>query len=1420
MNFNKKVNKMMNFINSDYDSEVEEQLEEEIIQIEEPVARNKTTKQLNKKVNKMLDFINSDYDSEVEEQLEEPRIPIEEPVARNKTTKQLNKSIKPKSKSKSKHILTQYDEYFTNQSILILEQESDNKFQTIIYPELYNDQIINMKNDLVDDIINQYKFFNNYYANKPSKIIIDYDNDKKKKNNDTKDDLITTYSAFDESYFIEENENIVIDDLPKNEYYNKLRYINSHIHLPIPISNGKWGDDHIYTNLEIKMFIKNYYTKSFKNGEKIYESVNPLKLSYLINNFWDHFDRSNNNHVFNYNRLRIYKMISYEGVNLANYHRKITDQGRLMSSNHNLQQIKSEIRNFLCDDIYYDIDAVNCCFNITNYICKKNNIEATNIDYYCKNTTKVRNELYELNPKIKKGIVKTSLTSMLYGKKSNSFKNIKFNNYVRNLYKEMECVRNKISKLDEFKEIELQFNKHKSTLNKISFINHYNKNKENSFPIDNFDKLDIILSIKFISAYYNNNLNSPAEIFNKLIPKDDPDYSKYKADLITWLKSKRLNIINKFKLEQRMKTIIKIWELLGLSKNDLKSLINLFMPFFKQKKNFKLKNQNSIFSHLIQKIENELLNDLRETLKTKKIINNNYIPMFDGIMIPQRYYHYKFNNYNINSVIEEFNNKLKNKYNYPFKFINKPMTTNIKMIEKVPIDSNDDSEIDDDSDDYDDMAEFHKDLEEIKELEKIIDKSITIVNDLNKIRYFNVQEKTYLNYAEKQIINNKYNIKKIDKIVDQRYLEIDDILKEKKTVSIISNMDTGKTTAILKYIKDNPELKVLFVSFRRTLASKYVEDLKTAGLNFTNYEDIKDNDFNSYQYPRLICQINSFWKVNGKYDLLILDEFSYTYNMIYAFCKINIFGVYNSFISYLSKCDKVFICDALLNQNNIDLINKFRPDNYVIKNLCQPNKRKVMIYSKPVLETKIAKSIAEHKSGDAPIIILSSSKIFLDKRILALVENANKKYIYINSKTEDFNVDWKDYDVILYTPTICAGISIECDIKQIFCYFTSMSCAADICIQMLGRSRNLIDNTYHMTIQNRFDITPIEIPDILTYINNYRNLGYRYYKNDDLYGSILKNVKYDNYSAEYVSSPYLEGWINYINHINRSKNNLASEIMCLLDLINLKYEYNDCKKINILKSATYIKTVNPLLRLFNQNQIKKKYALYSILPVISDEKYNLLKKKHKKTNEDKDLLNIYTITVVIKKPISSLGYKLFKKIIDNFNGVIYNHKMFGFNQHYPDINDLEKIVDSNITDKSLVMKAIYTKQFLKHEYKTVNQSHRDFYLRTKVNIKLLRQLGLKNSSEIQNNINVRSGNFCEFIKKNKNELICLFNKRKIHLNTILNTPLHKITTSHILRFYNSIFKYIGKKIYSKIKQINGIRIKYYDFDNSYSISDD
>ena len=70
-------------------------------------------------------------------------------------------------------------------------------------------------------------------------------------------------------------------------------------------------------------------------------------------------------------------------------------KGRMYALNYGIQKINREIRGCLLDNLYYDLDMINCHPTLLLNICNELNIERTHLINYVKNRDKILSEFSE-----------------------------------------------------------------------------------------------------------------------------------------------------------------------------------------------------------------------------------------------------------------------------------------------------------------------------------------------------------------------------------------------------------------------------------------------------------------------------------------------------------------------------------------------------------------------------------------------------------------------------------------------------------------------------------------------------------------------------------------------------------------------------------------------------------------------------------------------------------------------------------------------------------------------------------------------------------------------------------------------------------------------------------------------------------------
>ena len=207
---------------------------------------------------------------------------------------------------------------------------------------------------------------------------------------------------------------------------------------------------------------------------------------------------------------------------------------------------------------------------------------------------------------------------------------------------------------------------------------------------------------------------------------------------------------------------------------------------------------------------------------------------------------------------------------------------------------------------------------------------------------------------------------------------------------------------------------------------------------FKNYMDI-NGDF--AEYDRIVCSVESIQKCRDSYDLVIIDESeSIADNLTGAmFIKNKAILGATKMYNIIKNSKKVMLMDAYITTRSHNMIKAIKesPNEYgdIKYNLNEENtiylqndykneKRTFVDCDKTMLYHNLVKEMDRGKR----CVVVCGSSVFADY----INKNMEKKFNvkHYNSKNPlpigtDVNEEWSDCDLLIYTPTITAGISYD-----------------------------------------------------------------------------------------------------------------------------------------------------------------------------------------------------------------------------------------------------------------------------------------------------------------------------------------------------------------------------------------------------------
>ena len=285
-----------------------------------------------------------------------------------------------------------------------------------------------------------------------------------------------------------------------------------------------------------------------------------------------------------------------------------------------------------------------------------------------------------------------------------------------------------------------------------------------------------------------------------------------------------------------------------------------------------------------------------------------------------------------------------------------------------------------------------------------------------------------------------------------------------KCLCLKSSYGTGKTYAFKKIINDYNPKKILFITYRQSLTHSLIDELRTEH-KFVSYLD----DDVKLSSNRLIIQLDSLKKLKSnwgysflrqefnitKYDLIVLDETEGLLNHM-SYDKLDTFETFNTLKLLLQHSNKILCLDGDMSVRTFDFINNLNISYQIYINKYQPNKKNIeFINSGDYFEEKIDNDL---KNG-LKIVIVSMTKsksenfydIYKDKYNVILHNSIDKNKEILS----DVNKNWSKCDLLIYTPTIEAGVDFNVSNYFDKCYgiITNKSTTYRAFMQMLNRVR-------------------------------------------------------------------------------------------------------------------------------------------------------------------------------------------------------------------------------------------------------------------------------------------------------------------------------------------------------------------------------
>lgn len=438
---------------------------------------------------------------------------------------------------------------------------------------------------------------------------------------------------------------------------------------------------------------------------------------------------------------------------------------------------------------------------------------------------------------------------------------------------------------------------------------------------------------------------------------------------------------------------------------------------------------------------------------------------------------------------------------------------------------------------------------------------------------------------------------------------------------VFAPMGSGKTRNVITPFSKIPDKTFGAIAHRRSL----IADL-SGKLGIDNYDDMTSAKADvSERMAICLPSIKSMQLQNfvGRIQNLAIDEISQNIRFTSSKeCKVagaNQESVFLGLKELVNGSERVIVADASIDQTTLDFMQEARPDEVftIVEQIPRNSNRKCFLYGdRADLLTQV--TIELQNGGNVWFSVESAERaevlkqMFADDYDVLTITSKNSKTKQIKHFLENIEVESRKYRMVIASPAISSGVSVEHSGSPHFTMIAGMASGHSICFsdfaQMLGRVRYV--SHYHVCLQaNNKRYEHVNAQSIL--------LGLR--QAAALEGAVLKENEYSKFKAhieateEMYRADFANGFVWFLEYY-------CFEIMQAM-VANVDYTLSD--KMKELSK-----------------ELKEKYR-YSIRTAekISTEKAREIEAKQNTTDEEETQLVAFKIR-------SSLGFNLDHDIED------------------------------------------------------------------------------------------------------------------------------------------------------------------------------
>lgn len=377
------------------------------------------------------------------------------------------------------------------------------------------------------------------------------------------------------------------------------------------------------------------------------------------------------------------------------------------------------------------------------------------------------------------------------------------------------------------------------------------------------------------------------------------------------------------------------------------------------------------------------------------------------------------------------------------------------------------------------------------------------------------------------------------------------------TLAVKAQMKLGKTRALRSYLDTQFPIDgirtptIRFITFRQTFSSSLRRGDQFP--DFALYSDYQ-GDLDVARHPRLIVQVESLHRLKmpadpEPIDLVILDEAESILAQFNSGLHKHFSAAFAMFHWLMQTSRHVVCMDANIGDRTYRILEHMRADHPVHFHWNKFERAAEDKYYFTGDQSVWLEKLNAVVRADRAVVVATNSLAEAEALTASLQEDFPEKNISLySSKTSpseksrhfsDVHEYWSRLHVLVYTPTVSAGVSYELEhFDCLFGYFTDTSCDVETCRQMLARVRNLRTKEHYICLRGVPNNLPVHVDDIRRLIND---------KRAGLYRTVEDSALQFEYTAEgeikHYESHYFHLWLETVRVENLSRNGFANRFI-------------------------------------------------------------------------------------------------------------------------------------------------------------------------------------------------------------------------------------------------------------------------------------